>query len=59
MLGWWNLCYLNDQDIENYINGVKLCIKPKGYIIFCEPTADVTKMIRPMGDYCMLRSQKD
>jgi hypothetical protein len=59
VLGWWNLCYLDDQEIQNYIDGLKICIKSKGYIIFCEPTADITHMIEPMGDKCVLRSQKD
>ena len=28
--GWWNLCYLPDDDINKYLEGAKIALSKKG-----------------------------
>jgi hypothetical protein len=42
VLGWWNLCYLTQIDIEDYLNGARLSLSNNGCIILAEPISEIT-----------------
>jgi hypothetical protein len=40
ILGWWNLCYLNDKDMGKYLKGANISLISGGCIILTEPILD-------------------
>ena len=40
-IGWWNLNYLKDEEIDSYLLGIRTCLKTNGFAILCESTSDI------------------
>ena len=40
-IGWWNLNYLKLEEMDNYLLGIRHCLKTNGYAILCEATSDI------------------
>jgi hypothetical protein len=58
ILGWWNLCYLDRNDIDKYLIGAQLSLVENGCIILAEPISKQNRVNNYNGQSMGMRTSK-